>query len=186
MYSLYPTDPVDFGETEGSDFLGDYAIVLIDFRCLHDTSWRISFSALKKLGLWAQPRANCVGVLGLGVGQPSDVLSLAGSPAPRVPLPAGKQIQVLSGHLQWVYCCSISPDCSMLCSAAGEKSVRLRRWLPFPPLPECSESWRLGSVWERVGKARASSIGGKVALAGGTLASRALLLHASDWICMLT
>jgi hypothetical protein len=38
------------------------------------------------------------------------------------PLP-GKQIQVLSGHLQWVYCCSISPDCSMLCSAAGEKSV---------------------------------------------------------------
>lgn len=34
----------------------------------------------------------------------------------------GKQIQVLSGHLQWVYCCSISPDCSMLCSAAGEKS----------------------------------------------------------------
>ncbi|EPQ05129.1 WD repeat and SOCS box-containing protein 2 [Myotis brandtii] len=22
----------------------------------------------------------------------------------------GKQIQVLSGHLQWVYCCSISPD----------------------------------------------------------------------------
>ncbi|XP_001375124.3 WD repeat and SOCS box-containing protein 2 [Monodelphis domestica] len=37
----------------------------------------------------------------------------------------GKQIQVLSGHLQWVYCCSISPDCSMLCSAAGEKSVLL-------------------------------------------------------------
>uniref|UniRef100_A0A8I3ZZJ6 WD repeat and SOCS box-containing protein 2 n=1 Tax=Callithrix jacchus TaxID=9483 RepID=A0A8I3ZZJ6_CALJA len=37
----------------------------------------------------------------------------------------GKQIQVLSGHLQWVYCCSISPDCSMLCSAAGEKSVFL-------------------------------------------------------------
>lgn len=39
---------------------------------------------------------------------------------------AGKQIQVLSGHLQWVYCCSISPDCSMLCSAAGEKSVSLQ------------------------------------------------------------
>ncbi|GAB1290082.1 WD repeat and SOCS box-containing protein 2 [Apodemus speciosus] len=37
----------------------------------------------------------------------------------------GKQIQVLSGHVQWVYCCSISPDCSMLCSAAGEKSVFL-------------------------------------------------------------
>ncbi|KAI4557670.1 hypothetical protein MJG53_020996, partial [Ovis ammon polii x Ovis aries] len=37
----------------------------------------------------------------------------------------GMEIQVLSGHLQWVYCCSISPDCSMLCSAAGEKSVFL-------------------------------------------------------------
>uniref|UniRef100_A0A2K6N6R9 SOCS box domain-containing protein n=1 Tax=Rhinopithecus bieti TaxID=61621 RepID=A0A2K6N6R9_RHIBE len=36
-----------------------------------------------------------------------------------------KQIQVLSGHLQWVYCCSISQDCSMLCSAAEEKSVFL-------------------------------------------------------------
>ncbi|KAM4049532.1 WD repeat and SOCS box-containing protein 2 isoform 2-T2 [Anomaloglossus baeobatrachus] len=32
----------------------------------------------------------------------------------------GKLIQVLTGHVQWVYCCSISPDCSMLCSAAGE------------------------------------------------------------------
>ncbi|KAM8960761.1 WD repeat and SOCS box-containing protein 2 [Pelodytes ibericus] len=37
----------------------------------------------------------------------------------------GKVIQVLSGHIQWVYCCSISPDCSMLCSAAGENSVLL-------------------------------------------------------------
>ncbi|XP_069070598.1 WD repeat and SOCS box-containing protein 2 isoform X1 [Pleurodeles waltl] len=37
----------------------------------------------------------------------------------------GKQIQVLSGHLQWVYCCSVSPDSSMLCSAAGESSVLL-------------------------------------------------------------
>ncbi|XP_029819160.1 WD repeat and SOCS box-containing protein 2, partial [Manacus vitellinus] len=35
----------------------------------------------------------------------------------------GRQVQVLVGHVQWVYCCSISPDCSMLCSAAGEKSV---------------------------------------------------------------
>ena len=43
----------------------------------------------------------------------------------------GKQIQVLSGHLQWVYCCSISPDCSMLCSAAGEKSVSLKLGAPF-------------------------------------------------------
>ncbi|XP_073532485.1 WD repeat and SOCS box-containing protein 2 isoform X3 [Phyllobates terribilis] len=25
----------------------------------------------------------------------------------------GKLIQVLTGHVQWVYCCSISPDCSM-------------------------------------------------------------------------
>ncbi|NXK49306.1 WSB2 protein, partial [Chauna torquata] len=37
----------------------------------------------------------------------------------------GRQVQVLSGHMQWVYCCSISPDCSMLCSAAGEKSALL-------------------------------------------------------------
>ncbi|XP_068102292.1 WD repeat and SOCS box-containing protein 2 isoform X2 [Hyperolius riggenbachi] len=37
----------------------------------------------------------------------------------------GKLIQVLSGHIQWVYCCSISPDCSMLCSTAGESSVLL-------------------------------------------------------------
>ncbi|XP_063820396.1 WD repeat and SOCS box-containing protein 2 isoform X2 [Pseudophryne corroboree] len=37
----------------------------------------------------------------------------------------GKLIQVLSGHTHWVYCCSISPDCSMLCSAAGENSVLL-------------------------------------------------------------
>nr|XP_025043142.1 WD repeat and SOCS box-containing protein 2 [Pelodiscus sinensis] len=37
----------------------------------------------------------------------------------------GKQVQVLSGHTQWVYCCSISPHCSMLCSAAGEKSALL-------------------------------------------------------------
>ncbi|XP_043924288.1 WD repeat and SOCS box-containing protein 2 [Protopterus annectens] len=37
----------------------------------------------------------------------------------------GKQIHVLSGHKQWVYCCSISPDSSMLSSVAGEKSVLL-------------------------------------------------------------
>ncbi|KAJ6659106.1 hypothetical protein lerEdw1_019409 [Lerista edwardsae] len=37
----------------------------------------------------------------------------------------GKQLQVLSGHVQWVYCCCISPDCHMLCSAAGEKSALL-------------------------------------------------------------
>lgn len=35
---------------------------------------------------------------------------------------------MLSGHVQWVYCCSISPDCSMLCSAAGEKSVSPAGW----------------------------------------------------------
>ncbi|XP_005993362.1 WD repeat and SOCS box-containing protein 2 [Latimeria chalumnae] len=37
----------------------------------------------------------------------------------------GKQFQVLNGHQQWIYCCAISPDCSMLCSVAGEKSVLL-------------------------------------------------------------
>ncbi|NXD18653.1 WSB2 protein, partial [Nothocercus nigrocapillus] len=37
----------------------------------------------------------------------------------------GRQVQVLTGHVQWVYCCSISPDCRMLCSAAGEKSALL-------------------------------------------------------------
>uniref|UniRef100_A0A670ZV68 Uncharacterized protein n=1 Tax=Pseudonaja textilis TaxID=8673 RepID=A0A670ZV68_PSETE len=35
----------------------------------------------------------------------------------------GKQLKVLSGHLQWVYGCSISPDGQMLCSVAGEKAV---------------------------------------------------------------
>ncbi|XP_042297672.1 WD repeat and SOCS box-containing protein 2 [Sceloporus undulatus] len=37
----------------------------------------------------------------------------------------GKQLKVLSGHVQWVYCCRISPDGQMLCSAAGEKSALL-------------------------------------------------------------
>ncbi|XP_060105599.1 WD repeat and SOCS box-containing protein 2 [Heteronotia binoei] len=37
----------------------------------------------------------------------------------------GRQLQVLSGHVQWVYCCCISPDGHMLCSAAGEKSALL-------------------------------------------------------------
>ncbi|XP_073415770.1 WD repeat and SOCS box-containing protein 2 isoform X1 [Dendrobates tinctorius] len=37
----------------------------------------------------------------------------------------GKLIQELTGHVHWVYCCSISPDCSMLCSAAGENVVLL-------------------------------------------------------------
>lgn len=37
----------------------------------------------------------------------------------------GKLLHVLSGHTNWVYCCAISPDCSMLCSAAGENSVLL-------------------------------------------------------------
>ncbi|XP_069610694.1 WD repeat and SOCS box-containing protein 2 isoform X2 [Ranitomeya imitator] len=37
----------------------------------------------------------------------------------------GKLIQELTGHVQWVYCCAISPDCSMLCSAAGENMVLL-------------------------------------------------------------
>ncbi|XP_063171602.1 WD repeat and SOCS box-containing protein 2 isoform X2 [Candoia aspera] len=37
----------------------------------------------------------------------------------------GKQLKVLSGHMQWIYCCSISPDGQMLCSVAGEKSALL-------------------------------------------------------------
>ncbi|KAH0625433.1 hypothetical protein JD844_014939 [Phrynosoma platyrhinos] len=37
----------------------------------------------------------------------------------------GKQLKVLCGHVQWVYCCRISPDGQMLCSAAGEKSALL-------------------------------------------------------------
>ena len=50
---------------------------------------------------------------------------------------------MLSGHVQWVYCCSISPDCSMLCSAAGEKSVSAAGWEPSrvllnPALPSAS------------------------------------------------
>ncbi|XP_040433130.1 WD repeat and SOCS box-containing protein 2 isoform X1 [Cygnus olor] len=55
----------------------------------------------------------------------------------------GRQVQVLTGHMQWVYCCSISPDCSMLCSAAGEKAVSPTAWQPvplsatFPVLPLC-------------------------------------------------
>ncbi|XP_039188518.1 WD repeat and SOCS box-containing protein 2 [Crotalus tigris] len=36
-----------------------------------------------------------------------------------------KQLKVLSGHSQWVYSCSISPDGQMLCSVAGEKSALL-------------------------------------------------------------
>ncbi|KFV84234.1 WD repeat and SOCS box-containing protein 2, partial [Struthio camelus australis] len=50
----------------------------------------------------------------------------------------GRQVQVLVGHVQWVYCCSISPDCSMLCSAAGEKSVSPGGWEPVPRPTECS------------------------------------------------
>lgn len=53
---------------------------------------------------------------------------------------AGKQIQVLSGHLQWVYCCSISPDCSMLCSAAGEKSVSIQCVNVHSTLPVCKSA----------------------------------------------
>ncbi|KFV77407.1 WD repeat and SOCS box-containing protein 2, partial [Dryobates pubescens] len=83
----------------------------------------------------------------------------------------GRQIQVLSGHVQWVYCCSISPDCSMLCSVAGEKSVSLsgrelscvplNLGLPFllpsphqekgtgpPPFWFCTESWNVRG-WKR-------------------------------------
>ncbi|KFU86123.1 WD repeat and SOCS box-containing protein 2, partial [Chaetura pelagica] len=64
----------------------------------------------------------------------------------------GRQVQVLSGHVQWVYCCSISPDCSMLCSAAGEKSVSPAGWDPSfftPPLslPCCPGRWWSHHPW---------------------------------------
>uniref|UniRef100_A0A8C2TXF8 WD repeat and SOCS box containing 2 n=1 Tax=Coturnix japonica TaxID=93934 RepID=A0A8C2TXF8_COTJA len=35
----------------------------------------------------------------------------------------GRQVQVLTGHVQWVYCCSISPDCSMLCSGGASPAL---------------------------------------------------------------
>lgn len=37
----------------------------------------------------------------------------------------GKRARVLTGHKQWVYCCRVSPDCSMIASVSGEKSVFL-------------------------------------------------------------
>lgn len=99
----------------------------------------------------------------------------------------GKQIQVLSGHLQWVYCCSVSPDCSMLCSAAGEKSVSLKRWVPFSLLPEFCETWR--SEWasrERESRPSASRFMCKPAPTEGMLVGRDLLLHTSLLIRTLT
>lgn len=99
-------------------------------------------------------------------------------PAHRAPLCAGKQIQVLSGHLQWVYCCSISPDCSMLCSAAGEKSVRPSAGCH---LHRCPSAVSLGGL-NGVNKASAS----RSACAGGMLPGRAVPLHASLLICVWT
>lgn len=118
---------------------GHWNNVLIDFRCLYHKSCYMSFSALKKwlVGsaareavdtLWGE-RHYCL--------PPSSWLWLT---VCSVSLP-GKQIQVLSGHLQWVYCCSISPDCSMLCSAAGEKSVSLERGVPLAVLLQFSKIW---------------------------------------------
>ncbi|KFP82596.1 WD repeat and SOCS box-containing protein 2, partial [Acanthisitta chloris] len=63
----------------------------------------------------------------------------------------GRQVQVLSGHVQWVYCCSISPDCSMLCSAAGEKSVSPAGWEPSVCPAVCSTP--LGPPWPPVQQA---------------------------------
>ncbi|KAK1160064.1 WD repeat and SOCS box-containing protein 2-like [Acipenser oxyrinchus oxyrinchus] len=37
----------------------------------------------------------------------------------------GKTAHVLTGHKQWVYCCRVSPDCSMIASVSGEKCVFL-------------------------------------------------------------
>lgn len=121
--------------------LGHYNVMLIDFRHLNDKSCHISFSALKK------------GPVGSAAREPLDIVGGAGGrhhcrffrlPALRLTVCSisltGKQIQVLSGHLQWVYCCSISPDCSMLCSAAGEKSVSLKLGVPFALLLQFREA----------------------------------------------
>ncbi|KAJ7309636.1 hypothetical protein JRQ81_007691 [Phrynocephalus forsythii] len=56
----------------------------------------------------------------------------------------GKQLQVLSGHVQWVYCCSVSPDGQMLCSAAGEKS-------PHPVAIFCGPKQRLPRQFTAIG-----------------------------------
>lgn len=62
-------------------------------------------------------------------------------------------MQVLTGHVQWVYCCSISPDCSMLCSAAGEKSVSPTGWsqscVPLNPAFPMQEGEGESQPWER-------------------------------------
>ncbi|XP_038647004.1 WD repeat and SOCS box-containing protein 2 isoform X3 [Scyliorhinus canicula] len=40
-------------------------------------------------------------------------------------VPTGKLLQTLNGHNQWVYCCAVTPDSSMLCSVGGGKTVLL-------------------------------------------------------------
>lgn len=51
---------------------------------------------------------------------------------------AGKTAHVLTGQKQWVYCCRVSPDCSMIASVSGEKSVSTERlalktgWVVMP------------------------------------------------------
>ncbi|XP_043571800.1 WD repeat and SOCS box-containing protein 2 isoform X1 [Chiloscyllium plagiosum] len=37
----------------------------------------------------------------------------------------GKLLHVLNGHNQWVYCCAVSPDSTMLCSVGGGRMVLL-------------------------------------------------------------
>ncbi|KAG8146237.1 hypothetical protein E2320_012611 [Naja naja] len=64
----------------------------------------------------------------------------------------GKQLKVLSGHLQWVYGCSISPDGQMLCSVAGEKSedsnlfFLLPRHVPLQPAVDQGGNFHTSSL----------------------------------------
>ncbi|XP_078083122.1 WD repeat and SOCS box-containing protein 2 isoform X2 [Mustelus asterias] len=37
----------------------------------------------------------------------------------------GKLLHILNGHNQWIYCCAVTPDSSMLCSVGGGKTVLL-------------------------------------------------------------
>ncbi|KFQ27147.1 WD repeat and SOCS box-containing protein 2, partial [Mesitornis unicolor] len=89
----------------------------------------------------------------------------------------GRQVQVLSGHVQWVYCCSISPDCSMLCSAAGEKSGM--KSTPAPCAPSASPL--RASTWPRWRMTATSSVPIQLSSAGDAASHLAALLgHSWD------
>lgn len=45
---------------------------------------------------------------------------------------AGKRVQVLSGHKDWISCCSVSPDCSMIASVGRFDRVSPRLKVPPP------------------------------------------------------